>query len=189
MQLILVGPIPKTGPHPEIFAVKIRYIIVSLIAAAVVIGAYVLSRGFSARARPMFAETFVARRLRSLAVPRGVRAMQNPVPSDSKTLSEAMAHFADHCAFCHANDGSGDTPIGQGLYPKPPDMRLPDTQNLTDGELYYIIYNGVRFTGMPAFGHSLNETQIWQLALFLKHMDSLPPGPDRAWKAVKSVAQ
>jgi hypothetical protein len=42
---------------------------------------------------------------------------------------------------------------------------------------------------MPAFGHTLSDTQIWQLALFLKHMDSLPPAPERAWRAVKSVGQ
>ena len=46
----------------------------------------------------------------------------------------------------------GETLIGRGLYPKPPDMTAGGTQQLTDGELYTIIENGVRFTGMPAFG-------------------------------------
>ena len=61
---------------------------------------------------------------------------------------------ADHCATCQANGGSGQTEIGQNLYPKAPDMRLPRTQNLRDGEIYYIINNGVRLTGMPAWGES-----------------------------------
>src|SRR2546429_9187868 len=65
-------------------------------------------------------------------------------------LRDARLHFADHCAVCHANDGGGQTMIGSGLYPKPPDLRLAETQSLTDGELFWIIENGVRFTGMPA---------------------------------------
>ena len=85
-----------------------------------------------------------------------------------------MAHFADHCAFCHANDGSGSSEIGRGLYPKPPDMRAAATQGLTDGELFYIIENGVRFTGMPAFGtgkeDAAGEKLAWQLVLFIRHL-------------------
>jgi mono/diheme cytochrome c family protein len=57
-------------------------------------------------------------------------------------MAEARAHFADHCAICHANNGSGNTEIGQNLYPKAPDMRLRQTQNLTDGELYYTTASG-----------------------------------------------
>ena len=67
-------------------------------------------------------------------------------------MTDARAHFADHCAICHANDGSGDTPIGRALWPKAPDMRLRETQDLSDGELFWIIENGIRFTGMPALG-------------------------------------
>ena len=62
-------------------------------------------------------------------------------------IAEGRDHFADHCATCHANDGSGNTEMGRGLYPKAPDMRLPATQNLSDAELFYIIENGVRLTG------------------------------------------
>src|SRR5215813_3481661 len=101
--------------------------------------AYVISRGFSARDEPSAVEAFVATRLRRLATPRAARHTTNPVAASSEVLLKAMEHFADHCAFCHGNDGSGNTPIGKGLYPKPPDMRLAATQQLSDGELYYII--------------------------------------------------
>jgi mono/diheme cytochrome c family protein len=72
--------------------------------------------------------------------------------STPEVLSAARSHFADHCASCHGNDGSRKTEIGWNLYPKAPDMRLPETQNLTDGEIYYIIHNGIRLTRMPAWG-------------------------------------
>jgi mono/diheme cytochrome c family protein len=145
------------------------------IAALLAAAAYVRSHGFSARATPSALEAFIARRLQQFAVPRAQRNAPNPAPATPEVLSEAMEHFADHCAFCHANDGSGNTPIGQGLYPKPPDMRLAATQNLTDGELFYIIHNGVRFTGMPAFGPANNAEDLdsWKLVRFIRHLPAL----------------
>jgi mono/diheme cytochrome c family protein len=88
-----------------------------------------------------------------------------------------MAHYADHCAACHANDGSGETEIGRGLYPKAPDMRLPATQSLTDGELFYIIENGVRLTGMPAWstGHDDGAEATWHLVHFIRELPRLTP--------------
>lgn len=70
--------------------------------------------------------------------------------SSPDILREGMEHYADHCATCHANDGSGDTLYGRGLNPPPPDLRANATQSKTDGELYAIIQNGVRMSGMPA---------------------------------------
>ena len=66
--------------------------------------------------------------------------------------------------------------MGQGLYPKPPDLRLPETQNLTDGELFWIIENGVRFTGMPAFSNGGEHGGMqgsWKLVHFVRHLPHL----------------
>jgi mono/diheme cytochrome c family protein len=89
-----------------------------------------------------------------------------------------MAHFADHCAMCHANDGSGETEMGRNLYPRAPDLRAPATQNLTDGELLYIIEQGVRFTGMPAWGDGSEESRraSWALVHFIRHLPQLSAG-------------
>jgi mono/diheme cytochrome c family protein len=134
----------------------------------------ILGRGFSAREQPTAIESFVARRIRDLAVPREAKQAQNPVAVSKEVLSEAMTHFADHCAICHANDGSGDTSIGKGLYPKPPDMRLPETQRLTDGELFYIIHNGIRLTGMPAFGQeAVPDLDSWKLVHFIRQLPKI----------------
>jgi mono/diheme cytochrome c family protein len=88
-----------------------------------------------------------------------------------------MEHFADHCAFCHGIDGSGQTQIGRGLYPPPPDMRIAATQQMSDGEIYTIIRNGVRFTGMPAFGEDSDEPDLdsWKLVLFIRHLPEMKP--------------
>src|SRR5437773_165105 len=155
---------------------RIKYLVLLLVVIGfAATGWYFLSRGFSARDQPSLAETFIARRLRHLAIPRLAREAGNVVPASPEVLSEAMEHFADHCAFCHANDGSGNTPIGKGLYPKPPDMRQPGTQDLSDGELFYIIHNGVRFTGMPAFGPAseAEDRDSWKLVLFIRHLPGI----------------
>jgi mono/diheme cytochrome c family protein len=144
-------------------------------ALLIVGGAYFLSRGFSARREPLAIEAFIARRLRLIAIPRNARELTNPVRPTTEITGNGMAHFADHCAVCHANDGSGDTDFGRGLYPKPPDMRQAETQSLTDGELYYIIQNGIRFTGMPAFGEegTDRDEDSWGLVHFVRRLPSL----------------
>ena len=152
--------------------IRFHYVLLLLILVCILGGvAYILSRGISARAEPSAAEAFIARRLRHLATPRAAREAMNPVPASAEVLMEAMEHFADHCAFCHANDGSGNTDIGKGLYPKPPDMKQAATQDLSDGELFYIIQNGVRFTGMPGFATDGSQDQdSWKLVRFIRHL-------------------
>ncbi len=136
-----------------------------------------LRHGFSARDQPTAIEAFVARRLRHLAVPRSARAMQNPVPLTEEVLAGARAHFADHCALCHGNDGIGQTKIGQNLYPKAPDMGSSETQSLSDGELFYVIKQGIRLTGMPAWGEDTPEDdeESWQLVHFIRHLPDITP--------------
>ena len=136
---------------------------------------WVDARGISAKAQPGRVETAVARTMRRFAIPRDARNRRNPVARSAQVVAEGLAHFADHCAACHANDGSGETEIGLGLYPKAPDMRLAATQSLTDGELFYIIENGVRLTGMPAWatGHQDGEASTWHLVHFIRELPRL----------------
>ena len=141
---------------------------------AIAAGVSMLHDGLSARATPTAMEAMFARNARGLSIPAGARNEHNPIVSSDQTLREARAHFADHCATCHGNEGSGDTMYGKGMYPKPPDLRLPETQKLSDGELFWIIENGIRFTGMPAFGggHGSQEDS-WKLVLFIRHLPHL----------------
>jgi cytochrome c len=121
-------------------------------------------------------ERLMARAARRLAVPRGARDAPNPLPFTEDVWSDARTHFADHCASCHGNDGRGNTEIGRNLYPKSPDMRLPGTQRLGDGELYWIIENGVRLSGMPAWGDgSSDDADTWKLVHFVRHLNDLTP--------------
>jgi mono/diheme cytochrome c family protein len=155
-----------------------RIVLILLAAASVATAVAVVSffhHGISARTRPTRAEAVLARGLRHFAVPSAARNRKNPVPETAEGLSEARRHFADHCASCHGNDGKGETEIGQNLYPRAPDMTRAETQALSDGELFFIIRNGVRLTGMPAWGKETAEDDraSWQLVRFLRHLPSL----------------
>ena len=143
-----------------------------LLAAAL---AYVRVTGLDSRGAPGLVETQLARAARRFAIPGSIRSMANPVAASPEVLAEGMAHYADHCASCHANDGSGETEMGRGLYPRAPVMRLPATQALSDGELFYVIEHGIRFTGMPAWstGAKAGEESSWHLVHFIRRLPRL----------------
>jgi mono/diheme cytochrome c family protein len=138
---------------------------------------YFVNSGVSAKEQPGRAETFIAGRVRNMAIARRAKSLTNPVEYSATVIAAGRAHFADHCATCHANDGSGNTAMGRGMWPKAPDMRLAQTQNLSDGELFWIIENGVRFTGMPAWGGDSEEskTASWHLVHFIRRLPRLTP--------------
>lgn len=135
------------------------------------------SSGFSAKGQPSAIEIWAARTARYWAIPKEWREAQNPVPLSPVALGEGRAHFADHCASCHANDGSGQTKIGKNVYPPAPDLRLPDTQDLSDGILFYTIHYGVRFTAMPGWGEGdpRNDLDSWKLVHFIRHLPQITP--------------
>ena len=150
-----------------------------LVLLLVIIGAvgmwYIMSTGLSAREEPGALEAVAARRARTIVIARHARSLQNPVPYSDEVVAAGRAHFADHCAVCHANDGGGETQMGRGLYPRAPDMRASATQELSDGELFWIIENGIRFTGMPAWGTGAKEGQeaSWHLVHFIRRLPRL----------------
>ena len=174
--------------------VRAAVILVALVAVvAGAVGYSILSRGLSTRTEPSQAEVMIARTMRRLATPSHVRAQKNPIEPTTEALAEGLGHFADHCASCHANDGSGQTAIGQNLFPKAPDMRAQETQSLSDGELFAIIENGIRLTGMPAWGDGTPASAAgsWGLVHFIRRLPHAPPEEIATMEALnpKSPAQ
>src|SRR5437016_14110499 len=157
----------------------VRFLLTAVLVVLVliVIGiAYAKSTGLRGQPEPGAMELRIADAIRDFAIPSEAKARSNPLEPSKETISKGMDHFARYCAMCHANDGSGKkTAIGSGLYPKPPDLR--DAQHMTDGEIFYIIENGVRFTGMPAFGTGQDDPegtrQVWQLVHFIRHLPEI----------------
>jgi predicted CXXCH cytochrome family protein len=140
--------------------------------AASLYAASLIRRGFSANSEPSSIERVVARTVRNLAIPANARNETNPLQPTPGITTAARDQFIDRCAVCHGNDGSGLTQVGRNLYPKSPDLRASRTQELTDGQIRYIIRNGVRLTGMPAWSnpHNTRDDDGWKLVLFIRHL-------------------
>ncbi len=118
---------------------------------------------------------------------REMGAMKDPLPSDDANLAAGLKIYQQNCIMCHgASDGKASN-IAAGFYIASPQFAKDGAEDDPEGATYWKIHHGIRFSAMPAFRRSLKDTQIWQVAMFLKHMDALPKPVDAAWKATKSV--
>lgn len=156
-------------------------VILGVIVAVVVLGITMLlsmvRSGFSSMDEPSAVEAFMATTMRRMAVPSDLKSAENPLPLTPELLAEGRAHFADHCAGCHGNDGKGQTSMGPKFYPKVPDMTEEATQSQSDGALFATIENGIRLTAMPAFGNGTAESAYgsWGLVHFIRHLPKITP--------------
>ena len=158
---------------PTLRALVVLLALTSAVAVGVVYS--IVSRGLSTHEEPSRVEAMLARAMRRWATPQSMRDRANPVEPSEVVLEQAKTHYADHCATCHANNGSGDTTIGRALYPRAPDMRAAATQSLSDGELFSIIEHGIRLTGMPGWGNGTieGERESWALVHFVRRLPRL----------------
>jgi len=156
---------------------KILILLVVVIVLIVAAAAWsILRSGYGARReKPSRAEAYLARHARHMMTPSSAAQMKNHFPVTPQRLDEGRAHWMEHCAQCHSLDGSGNSELGPNLYPPAPDMRLAATQDLSDGELFYIIQNGVMFSGMPGWGGEHNAEETWHLVQFIRHLPQLTP--------------
>jgi len=181
---------------PELTAVKpLLRVLIWFAALALIIGAGVMlvlqGRGVGAKPEPSAIEKRAALFMRGWLTPSTFKGLKNPVTATDDNFVSAREHFADHCATCHANDGSGNTEMGRSLYPKAPDMRMTRTQNLSDGELFYIIENGVRLTGMPGWGTGTPEGEkaSWELVHFIRRLPKLTDDDITAMQQANPVSR
>jgi plastocyanin len=157
---------------------KLRNVLLALVAIGIVIlltGYLVLRDGLAADRPPGRVETAVARRLVLLSIPASARAQSNPQASDPEAWSAGAAHFADRCAVCHGPDGRGSKELASRMYPPVPNLADDDIQRFSDGALFAIIQNGVRWTGMPAFRDDFTSNDIWRLVAFVRHIPAAAP--------------
>ncbi len=164
-----------------------RTVFVVAVVGAVGAGA-LIARGFRATTEPSAIETMIAPMVRNLAIPRRARNERNPLNVSPQNLAEAHDIFLAHCSSCHGNNANGKTQVGRNLYPRVPDLRAPRTQDLTDGQLHYIIENGVMLTGMPGWGNAHQELngESWKLVLYIR---SLRPNTREETAALAAVAR
>ena len=161
-------------------------ILFTLVAGAIAVY-FVVSTGtvpVSTRSGPFFGERWAARTdqraVYNAEAPKG----PNPLPLTDANLIAGIQLFGQHCATCHgtAKGDAAETPIAKGEYPHPPQLASHGVEDDPEGWTFWKIQNGIRWTGMPAWSDTLNDQQIWTLALLLKHMDKLPPAAMEVWQ-------
>ncbi|MBV9718465.1 MAG: cytochrome c [Candidatus Eremiobacteraeota bacterium] len=141
----------------------------------------------NADAKPSKLERWMASTSLHATMAREAPRAPDPLTFNDANLIAGIRLYAQNCAVCHGAADGNPSAIARGLYQHPPQLAQDGVEDDPEGVTYWKVDHGIRFTGMPSFGKSLDPTQIWQLALFLKHMDALPPAAKRAWSALAST--
>jgi mono/diheme cytochrome c family protein len=157
-------------------------VIVGILILGAAAGLIVLSGSFntSANVPPSALEKRLAAVALDRSVARRAPKESNPMTSSPEALRGGMEHYKEMCVFCHGAPGVDASEAGEGLNPPAPDLTLTKVQKRTDGELFWILQNGIRMSGMPAFGPTHKDEEIWKLVAFLRHLPALTAEEQKA---------
>jgi len=139
-----------------------------------------LMLGCTAHQQPSRIETTLANMAKDVVIPMEAEDKKDPLPDSQDVLNQGRELFVQSCAICHGADGRGGPYIGRNMYPPAMDMNSPHVQHWSDADLFWIIQNGVRLTGMPSWESSISETDTWKLVRFihgLPRLNAAPPAP------------
>jgi mono/diheme cytochrome c family protein len=164
-------------------------VIVTLIVLAAIVYAGLTSGAVpaDADATPSALEIWAANTSLEATLKRDAPKGPNPVPLTEANLIDGVTLYGRYCAACHGTSAgnAAPTPIARGEYPSPPQLGTDGVEDDPEGVTFWKIDHGIRLTGMPSWRKTLTDQQMWTLALFLKHMDKLPPAADAAWKSLQ----
>jgi len=141
-----------------------------------------LAASCTANKQPSKVETALANMAKDVAIPIEAETLANPLPANDDVVSQGRQVYSQSCAVCHGPDGRGSTDLGRNMYPPAMDLSSPHVQHWRDAELFWIIQNGVRLTGMPSWKPVLSENDTWALVEFLRGLpnDAMATGADTA---------
>jgi mono/diheme cytochrome c family protein len=127
----------------------------------------------TAHKQPSSVETTLANVAKDVVIPIQAERRENPLPDTEEVTKQGQQIFVQSCALCHGTDGRGRTDLGRNMYPPAMDMTSPHVQHWSDAELFWIIQNGVRLTGMPSWKSAVSEADSWKLARFVHQLPRL----------------
>ena len=167
-------------------------VVVTILATVLVLYGVLVSGAIpaGADAGPLPLEKWAARTALHATFARQAPKGPNPVPLTDANLIAGVQLYGQHCALCHgtAQGDASASPVAKGEYPRPPQLATNGVEDDPEGVTFWKLDHGIRWTGMPSWKGTLNHQQMWTLALFLKHMDKLPPDAEQAWQAVTNQA-
>ena len=127
----------------------------------------------TAHEKPWTVETAIANMAKDIVIPIEAERLRNPFHSDQQTLGRGQQVYLQSCAICHGSDGHGQTVLGQSMYPPVMDLTSPHVQHWNDSQMYWIIQNGVRLTGMASWKSAISANDTWKLVIFIRHLPEL----------------
>jgi thiosulfate dehydrogenase len=139
-------------------------------------------------AKPGNLEMWAAKTSLAATISRETRGLTSPLQPTESNLTAGANLYVAHCQLCHGGPDANGSEIAKGLTPAPPQFAKEGVEDDPEATTYWKIAHGIRFTGMPSFRPALSEPEMWQIALFLKHMNALPPGSRTAWAARKPAS-
>jgi mono/diheme cytochrome c family protein len=146
-----------------------------------------LLTGCTANKQPSREETSLANAAKDVVIPLEAGGKKNPLPETDEVLRQGQQVFAQSCSLCHGGDAHGKTSIGSHMDPPAMDLHSAHVQHWSDGELFWIIQNGVRLTGMPSWKSTISDDDTWKLARFIHNLPRMDAAP--APTPVQSEAQ
>jgi thiosulfate dehydrogenase len=157
---------------------------------SIVFAYFCLKRGyvdFAADQKPSLVETRFAMAAVDASTERRAPETKNPVAPTDENLAAGAKLYLDHCSGCHSVPSNPETEFARSFYPPVPAF-FKNAPDMAENETFYIIGHGIRWTGMPAWNHTLNDQQIWQVVTFLSHIEKLPPAAQSVFGAPAQAA-
>jgi len=137
--------------------------------------------------KPGALERWAAKKSLRAAIAREARGLKSPLPSTDDNLAAGIALYVAHCQICHGGPEGSPSAIARGLTPDAPQLAKHGVEDDPEGTIYWKIAHGIRFTGMPSFRPTLSDREMWQITLFARRMNALPPGARQAWAAGRTT--
>ena len=120
--------------------------------------------------RPGSLETEMMNKLKR-KITIGGKGVPNPLQATEENIKEGQEHFGHHCAICHGLDGQNTgVPFADHMAPPVPALTSSDVQKYEDGQLKWIVENGINPSGMPSWRGILDEDEMWKVALYIRHL-------------------
>ena len=133
-------------------------------------------------------EQRIAEHAAEASVERRAPAVQNPVSIKDQVLIEGADHYNHHCAVCHGGSANPISDFHNAFYPRVPQFLSDPPNDIPEHMLFYITKHGIRWTGMPAWGGTMSDEEIWKVVAFLSRMENLPPAVEAEWKKLPPPA-